>query len=922
MRPLKLTMAGFGPYAGIQELDFESLGQRGLYLITGDTGAGKTTIFDAITYALFGEASGENRKADMLRSKYTPANELTYVELEFSHGGKTYRVRRNPAYKRESKKGKNELVDQKPDAQLTLPDGRTVSKVKEVTAAVEELIGLNKEQFSQVAMISQGDFRDLLQAKTEERQAIFRDIFDTKLFDKLQTELMKRTGEVAGHWKNTRQSIRQYEEGIVCHEDSVLLPEVKKAWAEQLLTAEVLELLDRLILEDEQRQTALDRETEQLTEELKQIGAALLQLQSYEAAKATLLELQVRKREQSEGLVRAQLLLEDARSTLPEQEELSRSINRLELLLPSYDDLEELTQKYGQKTKALKDAQDRLEKAQNKSRELTEELEKLQLEHRELHTPELEKAQLQLQRQKLQDLYGQFEELAKDSKDLERQRSSLKLLQAQYLEAEAVSALRLQEYESKNRAFLREQAGLLAATLEEAKPCPVCGSTHHPDLAVLSENAPTEADVQKAKKVYEGAQQTAKEASDKAGTQQGIVLSLEKTLGQKMIALLPETEAQQAELKAAEQMAALALELQTLEERLKELEVRINRKKALEQLLPAKEELLRAVGGEISAIDTQLAAQTAAAQQLEQQLAELKGKLPYPDKPAVTQECRSMASKLQKLQRALSDSEQAVNEHRKELAAIEASMELLQNQLAEAPEVDAQALNSRQAELTGRYNELDIRRKDVYNRISVNSSSRTKICEKAKELAELETRLTWMEALSKTANGNVSGKEKMKLEAYIQAMFFDRILQRANIRLLKMSGGQYHLKRREQEGDKRVISGLELDIVDYVNTSVRSVNTLSGGEAFLASLALALGLSDEIQMSSGVRLDTLFVDEGFGSLDPEALDKAYHTLSALTEGQRLVGIISHVPELKEKIGKQILVTKQKTGGSTAAIRLE
>ena len=186
-------------------------------------------------------------------------------------------------------------------------------------------------------------------------------------------------------------------------------------------------------------------------------------------------------------------------------------------------------------------------------------------------------------------------------------------------------------------------------------------------------------------------------------------------------------------------------------------------------------------------------------------------------------------------------------------------------------------------------------------------------------MEDLESRYAWMKALSDTANGNITGKDKIMLETYIQTTYFDRILERANVRLRKMSGGQYDLKRRAEADNKKSQSGLELDIIDHINATERSVNTLSGGEAFLASLALALGLSDEVQMATGIRLDTLFVDEGFGSLDSEALSKAYLTLAGLTEGNRLVGIISHVAELKEKIDRQIVVKKELSGGSRATI---
>ena len=207
--------------------------------------------------------------------------------------------------------------------------------------------------------------------------------------------------------------------------------------------------------------------------------------------------------------------------------------------------------------------------------------------------------------------------------------------------------------------------------------------------------------------------------------------------------------------------------------------------------------------------------------------------------------------------------------------------------------------------------------KELHTRIAANTAAQEKIKNKVQEMSELEIQYAWMNALSDTANGTLAGKDKVMLETYVQTAYFDHILELANLRLQKMSGGQYDLERRKVASNQRSQSGLELDIIDHINASRRSVNTLSGGEAFLASLALALGLSDEVQMSTGIRLDTLFVDEGFGSLDADALDKAYLTLAGLTEGNRLVGIISHVESLKDKIENQIVVKKDCTGGSTA-----
>ena len=274
MSPLKLTIAGFGPYAGVQEIDFEKLGNSGLYLITGDTGAGKTTIFDAITFALFGEASGDSREPGMLRSKYAKAEDPTHVELTFAYGDKEYHVRRNPDYERAKTRGTG-TTKQIADAQLTYPDGRIVTKLRDVDKAIREIIGLTREQFSQVAMISQGDFRKLLQADTKERQKIFRDIFGTGLFVTLQNQLKEKASDVRDLKEQASRSVAQYISGMVCDMDAPISVDVKKAKAGELPIADVMALFEQLLQEDREAETQLNTRLSEIEVELEKISALL-----------------------------------------------------------------------------------------------------------------------------------------------------------------------------------------------------------------------------------------------------------------------------------------------------------------------------------------------------------------------------------------------------------------------------------------------------------------------------------------------------------------------------------------------------------------------------------------------------------------------------------------------------------------------
>ncbi len=918
MRPLKLTVAGFGPYAAVQELDFETLGSSGLYLITGDTGAGKTTIFDAITFALFGEASGENREPGMLRSKYAKAEDPTYVELTFAYDGKEYTVKRNPEYERAKTRGTG-ITKQAADAQLTCPDGRVVTKLKDVDKAIREIIGLTREQFSQVAMISQGDFRKLLQADTKERQRIFRDIFGTGLFVILQNQLKEKAAQVRDQKDQAARSMQQYIGGMVCGEDSPLSADVRKAKEGQLPIADVMALFEHLLRADRDTEKQLETRLAEIETEMEKITAQLTQAEAYTAAKRSLAENEKAEAEQAAALTAAQIALDEARATIPQQEETAKSITQIDLLMPSYDELKTKTDALGNARKKAAAAKADQQAAEDRKAVLTNQLAALKAELESLADVLAEKEKLTAARQQLQDRKAQLQNLKDRMSDLAEQRRLLAKKQADYLAADTESARLAQEYEAKNRAFLNEQAGIIAGTLREGIACPVCGSTTHPAPAALSENAPTEAEVKNAKKTYDAARKATENASLAAGKQQGIVTTTKAAVLKEIETLLPDTAPKEAAAVACAQIGELSAQIKTLDKQLTEAEAKIVRAQTLHTLIPEKETAVSAADIRLTSAREQIVALTASAEELEKQIAALHEKLPFPDKAAAETEKKALQSTLQRLKNALTAAESAFSQSKEKLAAVRAAAEQLRRQLEDGTETDIEELKKQKEVLTTQKTAITAAQKTVHTRTTTNESAQKNIAKKQAEAEALERRYAWMKALSDTANGNLSGKDKVMLETYIQTTYFDRILQRANIRLQKMSGGQYDLKRRRTADNKQGQSGLELDIVDHINTTERSVNTLSGGEAFLASLALALGLSDEVQMSTGIKLDTLFVDEGFGSLDAESLSKAYATLAGLTEGNRLVGIISHVTELKERIDRQIVVSKRKTGGSTAQI---
>ncbi|MBQ8238548.1 MAG: SMC family ATPase [Oscillospiraceae bacterium] len=920
MRPLKLTISAFGPYAGRVTFDFDKLGESGLYLITGDTGAGKTTIFDAISFALYGEASGSSREPGMLRSKYADPATPTEVELTFRYDGKEYTIKRNPEYDRAKKSGAG-LTTQKADALLTLPDGTPITKRRDVNAALLDIIGLDRNQFSQVAMIAQGDFLRLLLAGTRERQEIFRGIFKTGLYVTLQKKLSENTATLRSDWEAARQSIRQYIDGITCDEHSLLAPDVAKAREGQLPTEDVVTLLENLLAEDASASGALDKELADSEQMLQTVVTLLNYARTRNQQEYNLRQAQAGLDTKTVRCAELKAALEAQRANQPRREALRQTITELELGLPAYDELDELKKSLKTAKAGLSRAKTAEETAKSACDALSAAIAAMKQERQTLENAGAEKQKLTHEKQDCLERARQLRELIRAGEALAEQERLLKDAQADYLAKKQTADALRDTHAALNRAFLDEQAGILAGTLAEGKPCPVCGATSHPAPARLSPGAPTEADVKKAQKAADKAQQEMERASRTAGTQNGAVTAAAEALTGVIRRLLGDLPRADAIPKAGEEAVRLDARATWLQKQIALAEQGEKRRDALDQQLPLKEQALTAAGASRTDAAAGIARFAASAEELGRQIEAQAAKLAFGSKAAAETEKRRLDREAAALDQALKQAEKDFSACEKEVSALEGQVAQLRQSLADAPAIDADVQTLRQTQLQQEKASILDKLKAVHARRTANETAHRSILAKAQELTQLEERLTWMRALSATAGGQISGKEKIMLETYIQTTYFDRIVARANVRLMKMTGGQYDLKRRLVAQNNQSQSGLELDVIDHYNGTERSVRTLSGGESFKASLALALGLSDEVQMSTGIRLDTMFVDEGFGSLDPESLDQAYRTLAGLTEGNRLVGIISHVAELKEKIDRQIVVTKEKSGGSKAEIRV-
>ena len=1115
MKPLKLTLSAFGPYAGETVIDFTQLGGQGLFLVTGDTGAGKTTIFDGITFALYGETSGGVREASMLRSKYAEPETPTYAEYIFEYKGAVYTVKRSPDYERPKTRGKG-MTMQKGEALLTFSDGRApVTKLKEVNQAVTDLIGLDMKQFTQIAMIAQGDFRKLLLADTEERSNIFRKLFHTDIYKVIQEKLKFEAGGLDKAYKELLRSIRQYTEQVRYSVEDPLGQQwalMEKNGFEGNLE-EGLEVLEQFLKADKDTLKALNKQIKENDAKLENMNQLFGKVHKEADAKARKEKLLEEREILFPQLEQAQKDAENAAKEPEEIQQLIFSIQKEKEKLDRYTNLEKLISEIEDASVLIEKLKTDSTALQNRQKETKAVLEEKQKEYQATDRTEKEKAETDFQKEKIDSLYAgvykncgnleflltkimnletqakemktQSEQMKKELADLEeqivsggnleaRENSLIMRLQqiqkmkdqqkrCQILEKEAESKKKAYLIASQKRteikeflnrmeqAYLDAQAGVLAAGLQEGMPCPVCGSVHHPKLTQMPEKVPTEEQLKKQKMVAEIAEQAASDSSVQAGEAAGLVQRSKEELTEGIKSyvaqFLPEEKTEeilrneitdselrsfvkdqeshaQTELEEIQKQKKAQLDLQKkkeefsrqLEQHAKEfqkLQISIEKRKSQqesiqEQLqnqldepifswlredtqqkmisdsglqqdqnskavyqqgsqevslllqqgrtaaewLKQQQDILdqkrkdqtalleqrKLLETQISKVQTEIttltdrinqnqqqtAAEKSRSEQMQKQRENMEKELGERTKEEILSQIQLQTRERKKLEthyKTVTEVKEALEKRMTELNSVITS---LTEQLKESANISIEELNVQKENFTQQKKSLSADRDEIHARLEINGDMYEKIRRQQTELLKTETRWKWMKSLSDTANGTITGKARIMLETYIQMQYFDRILARANIRLMTMSSGQYELVRRKENKSRVGKTGLELDVVDHYNGTVRSVKTLSGGETFQASLSLALGLSDEIQSSSGgIQLDTMFVDEGFGSLDEDALDQAIRALKDLSQGSRLVGIVSHVTELKERIDKKIIVTKKRTeDGVGSTIRIE
>lgn len=1019
MKPLKLTMSAFGPYARETVIDFEKY-QNGLYIITGDTGAGKTTVFDAITFALYGRASTDRRENTMLRSDFAASDVKTFVELEFLYQGEIYIIYRNPRYKREGK-----VTDVLPNAELIYPDGSIKSGVKEVNSAVIELLGMDCSQFTQIVLLAQGDFLKLLLAGTEERGRIFRDIFDTDFYRAFQDKLKKRYNEER----------REYER-IKAETDSAIKGSAADNEYSAVNAGEFLESIEDLINEDEKilseskdNEQRLRKESERLSQEISAVqkNNELLQALSEEMSafekltmrsdeineKKTILSFSEKvsaelfpvyrqMKERRESVERISAIIDEKKSVISEntkkydtlknvyENEKAKEGERSELLKKVHNlknetdywteintinkTLDKNNELYKISDKELAETEKDLKEEIIKNEKLINLIEELKAAESEKERVCREFDAVKKKSDRIEALYDEFIGLNGLKKNYEK-------LTEQYLETEREYMLKSDKYNEDYSLFLREQAGIMAEGLSDGDMCPVCGSREHPRLAEKNILAPNreqldslKADVEMwSDKVKKLSSEAAEKKREYEKTESGIKASLYEISGSEgeiqylldIVSSGVKIELDTAErmmnqtdekiktleclrgeeAKSNERIEKLKEKAETVSQNVKDYNEAINdcRSKisALKQLVSCDnadtasemlnklqseyerlEELFNKSQEDFNKCSQTISEASAVAESNEKLLNVEQEKLKIKNEQVkLLMDKFKLPSEEDIEKQVLNEAEaetfkEEIDSYTSQLTACKERIKLLEGTVDKNKTVDIDDLNRRKSELDSQADEINKNSDEIKSRAALNKRAFSRVRELSEKMRERENSCSILQKLSKTASGELEQRQKIAFEQYIQAAYFKMILEEANKRFSYMTNGRFELKRRDIGDNLKARVGLEIDVLDNYTGKVRDVKSLSGGESFKASMCMALGLSEIIQRNSrAVRPEAIFIDEGFGVLDDESLEQAIEVLMSLSESNHMVGIISHISELKDRIDKKIIVKRSKTGSA-------
>lgn len=910
MKINKLILSAFGPYRDIAEIDFSKFGNTGVFLVTGDTGAGKTTIFDAISFALFGEPSGNERNAKMLRSKEASLNTKTFVTLFFECHGKEYKITRNPQYLRPALRGDN-LVQEDSKVELITPD-RVITKINEADKEIVSILGVDRSQFSKIAMLAQGEFKKLLSSSTQDKREIFRNLFGTELYESIQKRIKTDYLNAKNKAEDKKKDLDEIINRIPASED--FFP---SAGAHIDNITEHLELLisnceERLkvAIEDKERTERDVIETE------KNITLATKR-ETIESRLST----NSKKLEALENIVAK--ATENLETLEQEDKEIPDAIKRkayLESLIPSYEDLDNknkeltaLNNDYNYALIALSNTEDEVATLSGSLKQMEEELALLK-------DIELEIAKAKAKVESLNNDINNLNDLKEDYIALKTLGSNLKTKQEKYQKAKAEEENATSFYKAIRNAYFDNQAGILAKELKEGEPCPVCGSIDHPCIAMIkgedvSEEALKSAEAEKNSK-EEALSLANTEARDAKTAYEIKKASFEEEFST-IFGSLPSSSCRE-DIK--EMLFSKEQEKTAANNNLDEYEKKRNRKENLisnidtaKQDIETKSEMIKEQQKTTTSLALEKAIKVTAITSLENKIGEIK------HQDAISEiECLDLKISNHDINKK--NASIALTNANHDKALLEGNIQSDNEMLSSLAQLSLQVEMDRKIDLSAKKTLLEKEIDALKLEDTELQKMSTDLKAKHQEAAECERTAIKLKKISDAVNGTVREQDRISLESYVQTFYYDRILKKANVRLMAMTDGQYELRRSREKGSGNSQTGLDTIVIDHYSGQERDVKTLSGGETFLASLSLALGMSDEIESSSGgIEMNSIFIDEGFGTLDEEALKKAMSAISDLSRTNKLIGLISHVNELKNTIDKKLIVTKTKSGGSSIKI---
>ena len=1033
MRPIKLTISAFGPYASKQVIDFEELKGRNIFVISGKTGAGKTTIFDAISYALYGEASGESRETDSLRSHFADDNTETYVELEFELRGERYIVNRVPKQKKKKARGEG-YTEKSADATLTLPDGKIITKVKNVTDKIIEILGITREQFKQIVMLAQGEFKKLLLADSVEREGIFRKIFNTYDFEKIQAELKDKAANLSKNRTKSKHEMEinlkniKGEHDIVIDEyvDFPLVIEKLKDLLERdnniykTLNEEGKEVDNNLQVKNQEK--AIIETNNNLLKEKEIITKALEELLSkedeYKNKSKTIIDgknakevkyiedkliettKKLTKREEDYNLSlknidslklkqeEANKLLQIEESKECDREKLSVEINNLNKLEEKIIELDSLNNKVMHLKQSAENSKLQIINNKKETEELKKSKEEKELQLKDIATLETKKVELESDIKAKNKTLDEVRELFKVIRSFQNTYIEHNNKAKEYKEFEVEYKKVKENYEAMDDLYKKEQAGILASKLQENEPCPVCGSTNHPNKATIKENLkiPTKEELKVAKENLDKLEKENLEKINNLTTLNSnkttyleqvnnhlsmlsATLNIDKTFNsetakvvknlgtelksvidklkdellkvidkislkekiEKELNLITTTinEREQSLIKLEEceknYTTELTQNITKIDEYKKEIPENITDLKTLNNLIEVKtkelnisKEKLAKLRLENENLAKKLEGENSTSKEINKSIEELKLEIAN-NKANFNEAIKEQGFdniedyENAKLKISMVESlEKEVENYNSELKLTKAKQEDIINKTKDIVFMDITTIDEEIRSIQNNKKELESKLRELHAIIVGNKTILKNVENLNIEFKEIEEEYKVVGELADLANGKKA--PYISFERYILASYFEDIIEAANIRLEKMTGDRFSLIRKTSKSKGAGQKGLELEIYDNYTDSSRDVSSLSGGESFKASLSLALGLSDIVQSNAGgVSLDTMFVDEGFGTLDPQSLDNAIDSLLELQRGGRLVGIISHVEELKERIDAKLEVTSTSKG---------